>query len=56
MINEEESVDLKNLTLKKIKFGEELLKSLEDYKSVDGSQKLGRKVSQELRFLRKVHI
>lgn len=54
MGNEEENCDLKDLALKKIKFGEELLKSLEQYKSVEGSQKLGRKISQELKFLRKV--
>lgn len=53
-MDDEESFDLKELALKKIKFGEELLKSLEEYKSVEGSQKLGRKISQELKFLRKV--
>lgn len=52
---EEEKMNLKELALKKIKFGEELLKSLEEYKSVEGSQKLGRKISQELKFLRKVY-
>lgn len=54
MENEEENCDLKDLALKKIKFGEELLKYLEEFKSVEGSQKLGRKISQELKFLRKV--
>lgn len=53
-MDEAESFDLKERALKKIKFGEELLKSLEGYKSVEGSQKLGRKITQELNFLRKV--
>lgn len=52
---EEEKMNLKELAQKKIKFGEELLKSLEEYKSVEGSQKLGRKINQELKFLRKVY-
>lgn len=55
-MDEEESLDLKELALKKIKFGEELLKSLEEYKSVEGSQKFGRKINQELKFLRKVYL
>lgn len=56
MDKEEESYDLRELAFKKIKFGEELLKSLEEYQSVEGSQKLVRKITQELKFLRKVDL
>lgn len=50
----QENIDLRDLTLHKIKFGEGLLKSLEEYRKIEGSQKLSRKINQELKFLRKV--
>ncbi|CAH1173620.1 unnamed protein product [Phaedon cochleariae] len=46
--------ELKVLAQKKIKFGEALLISIENSKTVEGSQKLNRKIGQELKFLRKV--
>lgn len=53
-MNLQENFDLKELTLQKVKFGEELLKSLEQFRKIEGSQKLFRKINQELKFLRKV--
>lgn len=47
-------IELQELAVKKINFGEDLLKSLENFKHIEGSQKLGRKIGQELKFLRKV--
>lgn len=56
MDNQDTNMDLKDLALQKIEFGEELLASLEEYKSIEGSQKLGRKINQELKFLKKACI
>ncbi|CAG9859003.1 unnamed protein product [Phyllotreta striolata] len=49
----EDILDLKDRAVHKIVFGEGLLKSLETFKHIEGSQKLVRKINQELKFLRK---
>ncbi|CAG9829136.1 unnamed protein product [Diabrotica balteata] len=51
----EDDYALKDLATKKIIFGEELIKSIENFKHIEGSQKLSRKISQELKFLRKAN-
>lgn len=50
----EHDPNLVNLIKEKIQFGQDLLDPLAKYKEVDGIQKLGRKINQELNFLRKV--
>lgn len=53
--NVQDNFDLKDLAKKKIIFGEELINSIEIFKQIEGSQKLTRKINQELKFLRKAH-
>lgn len=50
----ENDVELLKLVEEKINYGEDLLKSLKEYKDIDGKQKLERKITQEIKFLRKV--
>ncbi|XP_023021806.2 UPF0415 protein C7orf25 homolog [Leptinotarsa decemlineata] len=50
-----ENVDLKELALMKINFGDKLLELIEDFKDIEGSQKLYRKIGQELKFLKKAY-
>lgn len=50
----ENDVELLKLVDEKINYGEDLLKSLKEYKDIDGKQKLERKITQEIKFLRKV--
>ncbi|CAH2014291.1 unnamed protein product [Acanthoscelides obtectus] len=47
--------DLTDIAPKKIKFGEDLLKTLEKHKQIEGSQKLVKKIGQELKFLKKTY-
>nr|CAI5819280.1 unnamed protein product [Callosobruchus analis] len=55
MNTDQNSEDLKDVALKKIRFGEELLKSLEKHHHIEGYQKLSKKIGQELKFLRKTY-
>jgi hypothetical protein len=50
----EETLKLRELVVEKIAFGEKLINSIEKYKSLEGIQKLQRKISQELNFLKQV--
>ena len=50
----EENVNLHELVSEKIKFGEELIATIHKYKNLEGIQKLQRKITQELNFLRQV--
>lgn len=50
----DDGTDLINLVQEKIDFGDKLLHSLEKFKDVDGKQKLQRKITQEIKFLKKV--
>ncbi|KAG5888793.1 hypothetical protein JTB14_007069 [Gonioctena quinquepunctata] len=54
-IEGDEGLDLKELVLLKIDFGEKLLDSIDSFKTIEGSQKLRRKIGQELKFLRKAY-
>lgn len=47
--------NLIELIKEKVIFGQNLLESLTKFKEVDGIQKLGRKINQELSFLNKVN-
>lgn len=47
-------MNLTDLAIEKITFGEELIKSLCLFNEIDGIQKLQRKIKQELKFLKKV--
>ncbi|XP_063909790.1 UPF0415 protein C7orf25 homolog [Zophobas morio] len=50
----EENVNLHELVSEKIKFGEELIATIHKYKNLEGIQKLQRKITQELNFLRQI--
>jgi hypothetical protein len=50
----EETLKLRELVVEKIAFGEKLINSIEKYKSLEGIQKLQRKISQELNFLKQI--
>lgn len=50
----ENDPNLTELIQEKITFGQNLVDSLQTYNCIDGIQKLGRKINQELNFLRKV--
>lgn len=45
--------DLAELAAQKISFGEALMRTIEEFKNIEGSQKLCRKINQELKFLKK---
>ncbi|KAK5649905.1 hypothetical protein RI129_000934 [Pyrocoelia pectoralis] len=52
--NLNDSCDLLSLSQEKIQFGETLLKTLSLHNKIEGIQKLGRKIKQELSFLEKI--
>ncbi|VEN62925.1 unnamed protein product [Callosobruchus maculatus] len=52
---EQNNEDLRDVAIKKIRFGEELLKTLEKHEHIEGSRKLSKKIGQELKFLRKTY-
>lgn len=49
-------MDLKTLATEKIEYGENLIDGLSKFNSIEGVQKLHRKIKQELNFLKKVRI
>lgn len=50
----DEDDDVYLLAEQKIKFGEDLKRYIDGHGNIDGLPKLGRKINQELKFLRKV--
>lgn len=51
---EQKYLNLTEQAAHKINFGENLMETIEDFRGIDGSQKLCRKINQELKFLKKV--
>lgn len=45
--------DLAEQAVQKINFGESLKRTIEEFKDIEGAQKLCRKINQELKFLKK---
>ncbi|XP_018564750.1 UPF0415 protein C7orf25 homolog [Anoplophora glabripennis] len=51
---EQKNLSLTDQAAQKIYFGENLINAIEEFKNIEGSQKLCRKINQELKFLKKV--
>lgn len=55
-LSSDDPLFLRQLVLEKINFGEELINQAATYETLEGIQKLQRKIKQELKFLEKVDI